>query len=166
MLIKKYVFSLVLIILIFSTNACNVQVERNSDGSLKVETTMTEAVIQTEITAALADPLIQNVEVDLKNGYILVTAERRRLKGDQTDALNFLLALGASQGKLTASISEARLNDLPVDSEWVAVWNQRIANRLARTGQRNPNSTLQTVTIGSDDLKLVWRVETARSRDG
>jgi hypothetical protein len=48
----------------------------------------------------------------------------------------------------------------------VSIYYERIANRLARAGQRNPNSTLQTVTVGSNEVKMIWRIETARSRNG
>jgi hypothetical protein len=80
--------------------------------------------------------------------------------------MSFRLDLGASAGHLTAAISDARLNDIPIDPARVAVWNERIANRLARSGNRNPNSALQTVTVGGETVTMVWRVETARSRGG
>jgi hypothetical protein len=86
--------------------------------------------------------------------------------GDVVDALTFRLDLGVSDGHLTATISGAKVNDHPFDEERVAVWNQRIAERLERVGKRNPDSTLQEVTVTSDALEMVWGVETARSRDG
>ena len=55
---------------------------------------------------------------------------------------------------------------MPRAEERLALWNERIANRLARAGQRNPNSTLQTVTISNDAVEMIWRVETRRSQAG
>ena len=146
--------------------ACGIDIARNEDGSLAVEAKMTEADMQREIKLALADPLVQDMTVDLRDGHIFVSGERKRLKSEMTDTMSFRLDLGASTGHLTAAISDARLNDIPVDPARVAVWNERIANRLARSGSRNPNSALQTVTVGGETVTMVWRVETARSRGG
>jgi hypothetical protein len=146
--------------------ACQASIARNEDGSLRIETSMTEAAIQSEIEAALADPLIQSVTVDLQSGYALVSGTRKRLNSDQTDTLTFRLDLGVREGFLTAAISNAEVDGVPVEAERVALWNERIANRLERAGQRRPNSTLLSVTITSDSVTMVWRVETARSRGG
>lgn len=143
-------------------NACGIDIARNDDGSLNIEATMTEADIQREIKAAIADPLIQDMSIELQDGHILVSAQRKRLKSDVTDSMSFRLDLGAAEGHLTAAISEAQINNQPIDADRVALWNERTANRLGRN--RNPNSTLQSVTVGDDTLLLIWRVETARSR--
>jgi hypothetical protein len=147
-------------------SACQATITRNEDGSLRVETSMTEAGLQSEIQAALSDPLIQTVTVDLQPGYILVSGVRKRLNSDQTDTLTFRLDLGVSEGYLTATVSNALIDGVPVEEERVALWNERIANRLEKAGQRHVNSTLQSVTISSDNVSMVWRVETARSRGG
>lgn len=157
-------------ILILSTlmglllSACQANITRNPDGSLRVETSMTEASLQTEITAAIADPLIQSVTVDLQSGYILASGERKRLNSDQTDTLTFRLDLGVSDGHLTAVISNAQIDGVPVEQARVDLWNERIANRLTHAGQRRANSTLQSVTVSSDSVSMVWRVETSRSK--
>jgi len=155
-----------LIMMGLAVSACSVNIERNPDGSLTVESSMTEDSLQNEIEAAIADPLIRDLTIDLHDGYIFVTAERGRVIGDETDTMTFRLDLGVSDGHLTAMISEAQLNGLPIEEARVAVWNERIATKLARSGQHNPNSTLQTVTIGEDAVTMVWRVETWRSRGG
>jgi hypothetical protein len=154
-----------ILIVMMVLSGCGLNINRNADGSLNVEAQMTEADLQTEIAAAIADPLLRNFVIDVQEGYILVRAERKRLNSDQTDTLSFRLTLSVSQGHLAATISEAHVNDRPVESERVALWNERIANRLARAAQRRPNSTLQTVTIGGEVVTLVWRVETNRSRE-
>lgn len=145
-------------------SACQATITRNADGSLRVETTMTEAALQDEIQAALADPLIQSVTVDLQSGYALVSGVRKRLNSDQTDTLTFRLDLGVHEGVLTATVSDARIDGLAVEPERVALWNERIANRLEKASQRRPSSTLQEVSIGSEAVTMVWRVETAQSK--
>lgn len=144
--------------------ACSATLERNPDGSLRLETTMTEDSLQTEITAAIADPLVQDLSVDFQNGSIFVLGERRRLNSKVTDTLAFRLTLGASDGHMTAVISDATLDSIPIDQARVAVWNQRIATRLENAGRRNPNASLQSVVVADQDVTLIWRLETARSR--
>jgi hypothetical protein len=161
---KKLTVLGLIIALGIALSACSVNVERNEDGSLTVESSMTEASLQQEIEAALDDPLLQDLTVDLRDGYIQVTGERENSTATGTDQVSFRLDLDASDGHLMAKISEAVLNDEPIDQARVDRWNERIAKALERKGRRRPNSTLESVSIGGDTLDMVWRVETRRSR--
>ena len=162
---KTKIMTLVLLgILALTVSACSINIERNDDGSLTVESSMTEESLQDVFESAIADPLMRDFTADLHNGYVLVTAERERVMGDEVDTLIFRLDLGVSEGHLTATVSDAQLNDQPLEEERVEVWNERIAAKLERSGRRNPNSTLQTVTISEDAFTMTWRIETARSR--
>jgi hypothetical protein len=145
-------------------SACSVNVERNPDGSLKVESSMTEASLQNELKLAIADPLVRDLTADLRDGYVLVSGERERAGGSGSDTLSFRLDLGVSDGHLTARISNAQLNDIPIEQERVNAWNERIASHLEQVGQNRSNSTLQAVTISGETVTMVWRVETKRSR--
>ncbi len=146
--------------------ACSVQIDRNTDGSLAVETYMTGADLQAEIDSALADPLIQELSVDLHSGYATVQVVRDRIANNASDEMTFRLDLGASGGHLTVEISETEINGFPLNPDWAAVWNERIALRLERAARRNPNSSLEQVVTDPSGLTMVWRVETAQSRDG
>ena len=145
--------------------ACSANLERNPDGSLRLETTMLEDSLQDEIAAAIADPLMRDFSVELHTGYISVSAERGRAVGDKTDTVHFRLDLGVRDGHLTAVISDARLNDEPLDKAYVDVWNERLATQLERAGKQNANSSLQAVEVTADSLTMVWRIETWRSRE-
>ena len=145
-------------------SACSIAVDRNPDGSLRLEVDLPESTIQEEIAAALDDPLITDLQADLRQGYIFVTAERKRVMIDDTDLLSFRLDLGTKDGHLTAVISDAKINDEPVDEAYVDVWNERLAKRLESAGKRNPDSSLQSVSVSDDALNFIWRVETPRSR--
>jgi hypothetical protein len=145
-------------------SGCVANISRNADGSLTVETTMTAESLQAEVQAAIADPLVQNLTVQLEQGYISVSGERKRLNSDQTDTLTFRLDLGVSDGHLTATISNALIDGQAVEANRVALWNERIANRLENFGRRRSNSSLQSVTITSQAITMTWHVETARSQ--
>jgi hypothetical protein len=166
---KKKQWMLVMVLLAAASlaiSACSIAVDRNPDGSLRLEVNLPESTIQEEIAAALNDPLITDLQADLRQGHIFVTAERKRVLGDETDVLSFQLDLGTRDGHLTAVISDAKINDEPVNEAYVAVWNERLAQRLEEAAKRNPDSSLQSVSVGDDALNFIWRVETARSRGG
>lgn len=149
-----------LFLLVGLVSACSANITRNEDGSLTVETTMTAESLQTEIQAAIADPLIESMTVQLKQGYIDVSAERKRLNSDQTDTLTFRLDLGVNNGHLTATISNALLDGQAVEANRVELWNERIANRLTNFSQRRSNSSLQLVNVTSEAVTMTWHVET------
>ena len=163
---KRNMYGLMVLLALaaFLVSACSINIDRNPDGSLRVEVNLPESTIQEEIAAALDDPLINEVKVDLHEGYISVEAERRRVFGDEVDMLSFRLDLGVADGHLTAAISNAKVNDQPFDQAVVAVWNERIAKKLEDAGKRNPDATLQSLSIDETALHFTWRVETARSK--
>ena len=138
-------------------SACEARIARNEDGTYTLETVIPEEDMQAAIKASLADPLVQELNVDLRPGYALVSGTRKRLNSDQTDTLSFRLDLGASGGLMTATISDALLDGVPIEGERVALWNERIANRLSNTGGRN--SSLQAVVITDDAVTLTWIIE-------
>lgn len=144
-------------------SGCSLNVDREADGSLRVEAIMPEESLQAELEVAIADPLLRDLAADLRDGAVFVTAERDRVTGEETDTVTFRLDLGVSDGHLTAVVSDLLVNGVAAHDERVAVWNERIATHLARAGQRHPNSTLQAVTVGDDALTMIWRIETWRS---
>jgi len=162
---SKYSASSVLLIVagLFLT-ACTIGVDRNPDGSLKLEVSLPETTIQSEINAGLDDPLIQDLQADLREGYIFVTADRRRVQSDEVDQLTFRVDLGEKDRALTAVISDVQVNGKSANPVYVSLWNQRLANRLDKAGRRNPDAALQSVTISGDAVGFVWRIETERSR--
>ncbi len=143
---------------------CQVGISRNSDGSLRVEAQMSEAALTREVQAALADPLIEGVTVDARDGYLQVEAERRRPGSNRRDNISYRLTLGVEDGHLAARISDLQLGGYEIDDSQLAAWNERIAANLERAGRESEQSELTDVTVNSDGMTLVWRVETARSR--
>jgi len=152
-------FTVLLLLFSFVLGACRANISRNKDGSLTVETTISQQELQDAVSAAIADPLVKNVTVALQSGYVLVTGERQRLNdASKTDALSFRLDLGVSNGQLTSSISNALLDGKPLEQNRVDNWNQTIANRIARIGQKNPSTTIQSVSITPATVTMTWKV--------
>lgn len=150
---------LILLVISMLTSACQFNDSRNGDGTLTVETSVSQEQLQSEISTAIADPLIKSISVSLQSGYILVTGERQRLNdASKTDELSFRLDLGVSNGQLTTTISEAQLDGKPIEQNRVDNWNQTIANRIQNFGERRSNATLQTVSVTPSGVSMTWLV--------
>ena len=155
--IKK--LSVLAIILMLTLSACKANVSRNDDGSLSVETSVTQAQLQEIISSSIADPLIKSLTVTLQQGYVSVIGERERLNNaSKTDSMSFRLDLGVSNGELTASISDAQIDGVSIEQNRVDHWNQTIANRIANIGSRNENAKLQSVSITPEQVLMTWTV--------
>ncbi|HNE04632.1 MAG TPA: hypothetical protein PKJ84_14890 [Anaerolineales bacterium] len=155
--IKK--LSVLAIILMLTLSACKANVSRNNDGSLSVETSVTQAQLQEIISSSIADPLIKSLTVTLQQGYVSVIGERERLNdASKTDTMSFRLDLGVSNGELTASISDAQIDGVSIEQNRVDHWNQTIANRIANIGSRNENAQLQSVSITPEQVLMTWTV--------
>ncbi len=139
--------------------ACERMASRNSSGSLEFQTSISQKELQSAIDSSLADPLITKRDVDLKSGYILVTGQRKRANDPaKTDTLSFRLDLGVSGGQLTAAVSNAQLDGIPIEQSWVSAWNRAIADRIANLSQQRPNTTLKSVSVTPASVTMTWQV--------
>ncbi len=155
---KRFLFLFALLLVAF-TNACERNITRSEDGSLRVETSITAQALQEAIQAAIADPLIKEINVSLQPGYILVSGQRERLNdSSKTDTLSFRLNLGVNDGQLTAVVSQTALDGKPLDQARIDHWNETIADRLQKMGQNRANTTLQSVTITPEGVQMTWQV--------
>lgn len=156
---KLSILFAVLVTLVLFVSACRANISRNEDGSLTVETTISQQELQAAITASIADPLVKELSVSLQSGYVLVTGERQRLNdASKTDNLTFRLDLGVSNGQLTATISNAQLDGVPLEQNRLDHWNQSIASRLVILGKKNPNGSLESVSVTPEAVSMTWKV--------
>jgi hypothetical protein len=152
--------SVLLIVLALFTGACKANISRNDDGSVTLETSISAQELQEVINSSIADPLVKELTVSLQNGYASVIGKRQRLNdASKTDTLSFRLDLSASNGKLIASVSEAQIDNTPIDQARVDNWNQTITSRLSNFGGANENTTLQSVSITPQIVTLIWNVK-------
>ena len=151
--------SILFAVILLFVSACRANISRNQDGSLTIETTISQQELQEAITASIADPLIKELNVSLQSGYVLVTGQRQRLNdASKTDNLTFRLDLGVNNGQLTATISNAQLDGVPVEQNRLDHWNQTIASRLVILGKKNPNSSLESVNVTPEAVSMTWKV--------
>ncbi len=149
--------SILVIMLVLFTSACTRNISRNDDGSLTVETTISQQELQDVISNSIADPLVTNVTVSLQQGYVSVSADHQRLNdASKTDTLSFRLDLSVSNGQLAASITDAQIDGIAIEQNRVDNWNQTIANRLSNFGKRSEKATLQSVSITPEIVTMTW----------
>ena len=139
--------------------ACKADIARNDDGSLTVETSVSQQELQEVISSAIADPLVQELNVSLQSGYVLVTGTRQRLNdASKSDSMSFRLDLSAINGQLIATVSNAEIDGVAIEQNRVDNWNQTISNRLSNFGGRSENATLQSVSITPESVTMTWNV--------
>ena len=147
------------IFLTLIVTACQMGMTRNADGSLTVETKISQQELQDVISASIADPLVTNVTVSLQSGYALVTGQRKRLNDtSKTDSLTFRLDLSVSNGQPSATITGAQIDGVLIEQNRVDNWNQTMANRLANFGSRSKNATLQAISVTPEQVTMTWNV--------
>lgn len=163
-MMKKTFLAAALAAFALLAGACQLDVERNTDGSFSIEAVITESDIATEIAIGM-EAEEGTVTVDLKDGYALVSAqgpndEDRRL----TDTFSFRMELYVDGDHLGAEISDARWNGYDVPQDMVDIWNEELAEELEAGAKEDPDSTLVDVAITEDELRFEFRVETEESK--
>ena len=144
--------------------ACSIDVERNDDGSLQIETVLTEESVKNEIAKGIDDPQVNYLTVDMKEGFALVDMERERDSGIGVDNISFRVDLFVDDGHLGVNITEAVWNDFPIPQELVDIWNEEMAIELERDAKEDPDSTLVAVNLSETELTMEFHHETEESK--
>ena len=145
--------------------ACQLDVERNDDGSLQIEAVIAEDDIAKEIALGIAeDPDAESVTVDLEDGYALIEAVGKNGFGNRTETVSFRLDLFVVDGHLGAEVSDAVWNGIDIPEEMVELWNEELAAELEAGAKEDPDSTLVAVEITEDQVRFEFRVETEQSK--
>jgi hypothetical protein len=143
--------------------ACQLDVERNTDGSLQIEAVISENDIATEIALGMqADDA--DVTVDLRNGYALIEAVGPTEDNPLTETVSFRMELFVVDGHLGAEVSDAEWNDIEIPQAMVDVWNEELARELEEGAKEDPDSTLVAVEIKNKELRFEFRHETEQSK--
>lgn len=144
--------------------ACSIDVARNDDGSLQIDTVLTEESLANELAKGIDDPNVEHMAVDMKNGYALVDIEAKRDSGVGVDTISFRVDVFVDDGHLGVNVTEAVWNDVPIPQELTDIWNEELAAELEADAKEDPDSTLIAVEISEDALTMEFRVETDESK--
>lgn len=145
-------------------SACQIDVERNADGSLQVEAIISEADIATELGFA-ENPDFETLKIDLRDGYALFDATGPNEDDpSRTDEVSFRMELSVVDGHLGAEVSDAVWNGIDVPQLFVDEWNAEIARDLEKAAKKDKDNTLIAVEITDDEVRFELRVEDDRKR--
>jgi hypothetical protein len=134
---------------------------RNLDGTFRVETNLSLNVIQTMIenTAQFSD--VVDMKLELRDGYIFVSAAQLDFQGVEARDVSFNLELGANNGQLTAAFTNVQVGNNAFDHEKIAAYNQMLAEGLAQGAQQTEQARLESVSVSPDGVKMVWQLDPA-----
>ena len=154
----KVLMVAVLTALALLASACSIDVERNDDGSLRIDGEITADSLATEFER---DPENNSVDVAIKDGVMLIDVAGVDENGEYV--ANLRVELSAGDGTLVVDITEAFYNGWTVPDKIRDEFNKAIAKEIRKAVQENPDAAL--VSLVADDGKIVtqWRVETEAS---
>ena len=159
---NRIVFAVVIAAFGLLASACRIDVERNEDGSLQIEALISEAEMARAIDLGMEEE--GDVDVDLKDGYALVTAEGPAEWGDGTDVVTFRLDLFVVDDHLGAEVTDATWNGIEIPEAMVEIWNEALAAELEASAKEDPDSTLVAVEITEDELRFEFQLQTDQSK--
>ncbi|MEJ2758266.1 MAG: hypothetical protein P8046_07265 [Anaerolineales bacterium] len=149
-------------ILVLLTISCSfLNVNRGDDGSLRVETNLTMDLIQSALGLATDLEQVVNLRLEPRDGYIYAQADSFQMEGISGTNVSFHLELGASNGVLTAKITNVEANGIVIDSSLFEPYNQMIAERLGQVTEMTDRASLETVSVTPDGVKMVWLLNTS-----
>ncbi len=144
--------------------ACSIDVERNDDGSLQIETVLTEESLASEFARGIDDPNVESMTVDMKPGYALVDIVAKNDRGTGTDEISFRVEMFVVDGHLGVDVTEAVWNGIEIPQELTDIWNEELAKELEEGAKEDPDSTLVAVELTENDLRMEFHHETEESK--
>ena len=161
---KKTIMLIAVVAFALLAGACSIDVSRNADGSLQIETVLTEESLANELARGIDDPNVISMDVDMKDGYALVEMEAKSEWGDGVDEVSFKVEMFVVDGHLGVNITEAVWNGVEIPQELTDLWNEELAKELEEGAKEDPDSTLVAVELTENDLRMEFRHETDQSR--
>ncbi len=140
--------------------ACSlINLGRNNDGTFTLETTLPLQVIQTTLETAANFTDIEDLQLELRDGYIDVSAASVEYQGVIVRNVSFHLELYAVNGQLAAEITNARVNGEVFDDGLFEQVNAMIAQQLTDVSGQSDRAELVDVSISPDGVKMTWQVD-------
>ena len=157
---KRLRLLLVVLVLSLAGMACGLfSFSREGDGTFLVETTLPLQVIQGVLENAVDMTQVVDLQLELQEGFIFVSAASVEIQGITARDVSFHLELFAVNGKLSARITNVKVSDNLFDEALFEQFNQMIADRLSAASQENERAELVDVSISPDGVKMTWRID-------
>lgn len=136
-------------------SACSIDIERNADGSLKIDSVLTAESFAAELER---DPLNNDTEISIQDGVMTMTIDGVEETGEEYVA-TLLVDLGVQNGRLFVDITQADYNGYDVPEWIVDAYNEAIERAIRVGAEDDPNTTLVSLVADNDQIVTEWRVE-------
>ncbi|MBL8120655.1 MAG: LmeA family phospholipid-binding protein [Anaerolineae bacterium] len=154
---------LLLLTLLAACNRENLGVQQGAEGGLDLTLSLSEADVNTALTAALAqlpNPLLRSPQADLQSGQILVTGQHERRDGQGTVSGTVTLTVTVQDGALLVQATQISIEGFDAGDARLAGFNRLLQdafnNRLSRD---RGLLTFKSVTITDAALEVVANVQ-------
>lgn len=144
-----------LAVLTILASACSIDIERNADGSLRIDSVLTADSFAAELER---DPLNNDTQISIQDGVMTMTVEGVEETGEEYVA-TLLVDLGVRDGRLFVDITEADYNGYDVPKWIVDEYNKAIERAIRVGAEDDPNTTLVSLVADNDQIVTEWRVE-------
>lgn len=136
-------------------SACSLDIERNADGSLKIDSVLTAESFAAELER---DPRNNDTEISIQNGVMTMTVDGVEETGEAYVA-TLLVDLRVQDGRLVVDITDADYNGYEVPQWIVDAYNEAIERAIRVGAEDDPNTTLVSLDADNDQIVTEWRVE-------
>lgn len=157
---NRFKLLLVVAVLTAAMLACSLfNIDRNSDGTFTMETTLPLQMIQSMLENSAEFTEIVNLQLDPRDGYIFISAASVQYQGITVRNVSFHLELGVQNGDLTARITNVSVSDNLFDESFFESVNQIIADRISEAAQDNDQAELLSADVTQEGVKMVWKID-------
>ncbi|NWF68034.1 MAG: hypothetical protein HXY40_03020 [Chloroflexi bacterium] len=160
-----------LLLLALLAAACNfggVGLERNADGSLNINITLSESQVNDLVSQALISAessgrsvRVQNASVDLQPGQMVISGEYEQQNGTGNFVQGSItLAVAMVDGRVNVSVTQANIGGMEANDARLTEIAERINDALGARAQQGSSGDVRitNVTISANDLTLVINV--------
>ena len=148
-----------LAVLALLASACSIDIERNTDGSLRIDAEITAESLAVEFER---EPENDSVDVLIEDGVMWLDIEGVDEDGEYV--ANLRVELSVAGGAPVVDITEAFYNGWTVP-DWIKQeFNDAIADEIKKAAAENPDAKLVSLVADQDKIVTQWRVETEDSK--
>ncbi|MFN2145564.1 MAG: hypothetical protein ACK2T7_09435 [Anaerolineales bacterium] len=160
---QKIILILAVVLLVMACSTFGFS--RDENGKLLVETNLSLDLIRRAIESAVDFTQVSDLQIELQEGYLLVTAATVEVGGATFRDVSFHLELFVVNGRLSARLTRVSVVGEEIDEQFYAPFNQLIAEKLAETqGQMEmmDRAELVEAQVTTEGVTLVWRLNSSK----
>ncbi len=151
---------LVLITLSVVMLSCGLlNLSRNADGTYRIETTLSLQIIQATIENASDFSNIVDMNLELRDGYVYVSAAQIEYQGITARDASFHIELGTNNGQISTAITNVQVSNNTFTDEDIQPYNQLLTEQLNQAAQQSEQARLESISVSPDGIKMVWLID-------